>query len=140
MQWLAGNSVKCIAPRLRGPSACIADINIRYRDVAEWQRGLTTRDWEPLWNYWKRQLSGDRVNLELPWICARHPIHIYKSGTFKFTLPSTLQKQFAIWFCRKSRLRRSRCAPRLFLHLLHLYSGQQDFLLGITDPCRESRR
>jgi len=54
------------------------------------QRGngkLDERTWDPYWLYWKSQLSGERVNLELPLRvppCGPH----YKSAIHKFSIPA----------------------------------------------------
>ncbi len=113
-----------------GRDAQLPTIEISYNAFARWQRDLDEKDWEPYWQYWKRGLHGELVNLELPQKCARHAVHVYHAGAHSFAIKPELAAQLktiaAAWDISTASL-----LLASYYVLLHLYSGQQGFCVGM---------
>src|SRR5262249_49136137 len=108
---------------------------LAYSSFSRWQRGLTSKQWQPWWLYWKSELRGDRINLELPLRRPRHAIHIFKSAIHKFTIPERVADGIAA-LAMEQQTNPFNVLWASWYVLLHLYSGQDGFLVGISDPCR----
>ena len=109
---------------------------VPYSDFAEWQQGREAKEWDPYWLYWKNRLSEERVDLVLPSRCPRHPVHIYKSAIHRFSIPTDIV-QAAQRLSARHQGGLFEFLLACFRALLHRYSGQEKFLIGITDPCRD---
>ena len=118
-----------------GRSPNLSEAGLPYSDYAEWQQGLAAKDWDPYWMYWKNRLGGERVDLELPVRCPRHAMHIYKGAVHRFSIPADLA-QAAQRLSARYQGGAFEFLFACFYALLHRYSAQERFLVGITDPCR----
>jgi amino acid adenylation domain-containing protein len=135
MRRIAEELAEIYAAKSQRRSPILPEVGVQFDDFAAWQRGLDERTWDPYWLYWKNQLGGERVNLELPLACPRHAIHIYKSAIHKFTVPVKVADSVHA-VCARMQVRRSELLFACFYSLLFRYSGQEGFLVGISDPCR----
>lgn len=109
----------------------LPELPIQYADFADWQhRHLQGKRLEQQLAYWKKQLEGIPVLLELPSDRSRPAVRSYSGATYSFTLSSGLTE-------RLRKVGRS-CDCTLFTlllscfnSLLHRYSGEKDICVGI---------
>lgn len=102
----------------------------QYADYVYWQSEmLKGEEGERLFEYWKRELSGDLPILKLPTLRPRPPIQTYSGASHEFKLDDELVQEL-------KRVASSRNATlymillSAFQVLLHRYTGQDDILVG----------
>lgn len=115
---------------LTGCPSPLSDLPIQYADYAVWQRKwLTGERLERLTEYWRRQLAGAPVSIDLPADRVRPPTQTFCGSLYNFSLPSALVTQL------ESLSEREGVTPfmtllALYQTLLYRYSGQDDVLVG----------
>src|SRR5262249_9033853 len=73
----------------------LAPLEYSYADFVEWQREkLSGPDGERLWDYWKKELSGELPPLSLPADHARPPVQTFSGSSFPFRLDARLTEKF----------------------------------------------
>ncbi|MBU8895090.1 amino acid adenylation domain-containing protein [Corallococcus sp. M34] len=107
-----------------------------YADYARWQAEmLTGARGAALEKYWREQLSGPLPVLELPTDRPRPPVQTYHGQVYATRLDAKLTEAV------KALARAQGATPNMVLQasfqaLLHRYTGQQDFTLGVVSAGR----
>ncbi|HEX8128481.1 MAG TPA: amino acid adenylation domain-containing protein [Pyrinomonadaceae bacterium] len=108
----------------------LPELHIQYADYAAWQRGmLSGAVLDAQLAYWKQQLAGAPVVLELPTDAPRPPLQTFRGDTERFEIDAELT-------ARLKQLSRAEGATLFmtllaaFNVLLSRYSGQDDILVG----------
>ena len=113
-----------------GNSSSRPELKIQYADYAGWQqRWLHEEKVKTFLAYWKKQLDGAPLVLDLPIDGARPPVQTYQGATYAFELDAELTSKL-------KALSRQQGAT-LFMTvlagwqaLLYRYTGQDDFVIG----------
>jgi len=137
MKWLGEELGEIYTAAIERREPNTSGDGMAYSSFARWQRGLTSEQWRSWWLYWKSELRDDRINLELPLRRPRHAIHIFKSAIHKFTIPERVANGIAA-LAAEQQTNTFNVLWASWYVLLHLYSGQDGFLVGISDPCRNT--
>ncbi|MGO9652718.1 amino acid adenylation domain-containing protein [Mycobacterium sp.] len=109
----------------------------RYVDYVDWQiQMLSGAEGERLWNYWRRQLSGDIPSVQLPIDRPRPAAQTYRGAVHRFTLDGRL----GTWVREVGRS--AGTTPYMtflaaYATLLHRYGGQDDLPIGSPFGCRD---
>ncbi|CAM3115747.1 amino acid adenylation domain-containing protein [Corallococcus sp. ZKHCc1 1396] len=112
----------------RPPS--LPPLPIQYAEFATWQRQWLQDDrLEPLLTYWRKQLAGAPLLLELPLDRPRPPVHRLKGHTHSFRLTPAFS-QAIVDLCRQENVTLFMGLLAGFSALLHRYTGQQDLIIG----------
>jgi amino acid adenylation domain-containing protein len=113
-----------------GKNTQLPELPIQYADYAYWQtNNIREEVLSTSLTFWKKQLSGELPNLELPTDYMRGARQTFSGGTYRFVLP----KEFMESLDRLSREEDVTLFMILltsFFILLHRYSGQDDILIG----------
>ncbi|RKG91292.1 non-ribosomal peptide synthetase [Corallococcus terminator] len=124
-------------PALRlGQSATLAAPARTYADYARWQAEmLAGARGQALEKYWREQLSGTLPVLDLPTDRPRPPVQTFNGRVH------TTRLDAGITAAVKSLARDHNATPNMVLQtafqaLLHRYTGQQDFTLGVVSAGR----
>ena len=127
-------------PSFRGEEPFpLSELPIQYADFAIWKRQwLQGPRVENLLSYWKRQLSGRPVSLQLPTDRPRPALATLRGGTQSFVLPQTLSDAL-IALSRREGCTLFMTLLAAFQTLLHRYTSQTDILVG-TPVANRTRR
>ncbi len=102
----------------------------QYQDFVSWQADmLKSTQGEQLWQYWRRQLSGELPVLNLP---ADHPYPTrssFQGDSYSFTLPDALTRHVKT-LAQTTGTTLYMVLLAAFQVLLHRYSGQDDIIIG----------
>ena len=114
----------------QGKPSPLNNLTLQYADYAEWQREWLKGDQlkEQL-AFWKGQLAGEDVFLELPTDHPRPNVQTFNGAYYKFSIPVDVS------FKVKELARQEGVTLFMFLLaafevLLHRYSGQEDIRIG----------
>ncbi|MDY0055096.1 MAG: amino acid adenylation domain-containing protein [Methyloversatilis sp.] len=99
---------------------------LQYADYAAWQRA---RDTAPQVEWWRRQLAGAPRLLELPTDFPRPAVQSSTGASVRFALPAAVRDAFAA-LARDAQATPFMAWLALFDHLLALYSGARDIVVG----------
>ncbi|RLJ80979.1 non-ribosomal peptide synthetase [Pedobacter alluvionis] len=130
MNILFNETVEIYNALLRGDTPVIPQLDIQYKDYAEWQNSkLDSPHLKELKNYWTSQFSGELPVLALPYDHLRPAIKSYQGGTVTAKVTAeTLGKL-------KELVHKS--GTTLFMGLLsavnillYRYTGQEDMIVG----------
>ena len=113
----------------------IPPVTAHYADFSQWQYGLTDEMLDPILYYWKKILKGPLQPLELPTDRPRAAIHIYHEGHQPFKLEGPLTAKIA-QFQQHANTTKESILLTVFKILLSKYSGQEEIIVGISDPNR----
>ncbi|HEX5886575.1 MAG TPA: amino acid adenylation domain-containing protein, partial [Pyrinomonadaceae bacterium] len=123
----------------RGTPSLLPELKIQYADYAGWQQHwLRDEVLETLLAYWRKQLEGAPLVLDLPTDGPRPPVQSYQGATYEFELGTELT-------ARLNALSRQQGATLFmtlvagFQTLLYRYTGQDDFVIG-TPVANRSRQ
>ncbi|MCL6573196.1 MAG: amino acid adenylation domain-containing protein [Bacillus sp. (in: Bacteria)] len=108
----------------------IPELPFQYESYSIMQREMLAGDlWERDLAYWKRQLGGELLELNLPLDYPR-PIQATLEGkTYRFIIPHDVNQQIKT-FCRKEKVTPSMLIMTILNILLFRYTGQQDISVG----------
>ncbi len=116
-------------PRLR-------DITVHYADYAEWQpvwlREEVARKHLP---YWRDQLAGADLVLELPTDRPRPPVQTFHGARHQFRLTARLTREIRD-LARKEEVTINVALLAAWQLLLHRLTGQRDIVVGTTSSTR----
>jgi len=114
----------------RGWEPALESLPARYRDYALWQRQWLRGEalW-PLLDYWRRQLAGAPVVLELPADHPRPAVLSHRGAHLARTLPASLAAALAA-LARGSEATPFMAVLAGFTALLGRYTGQADLVVG----------
>lgn len=105
--------------------------SLQYGDFSRWQRQNSVQEsWEPQINYWKKQLSGCPMFLDLPTDRPRPSEQNFKGGRVPFTLSNELTTSLND-MSRGEQATTFMTLLAAFQTLLFRYSGQEEFLIGV---------
>ena len=113
-----------------GKPSPLNDLSIQYADYAQWQREqLNGEGLEKHLSYWREELKGAPLVLELPADRPRPLVQRTRGKSLPFTLPKTLSDSLeALSRAEATTLYMTLLAA--FQTLLYRYTGQKDFLVG----------
>ena len=114
----------------QGLAAPLAELPIQYADFACWQRQwLNGEVLERQLHYWRQQLDGSPLVLDLPTDRPRPAVMTYRGATLSFELPlETAQAVRAL--SRQHNVTLFMALLAVFQLLLSRYSGQADLCVG----------
>ena len=111
-------------------TALLPELKIQYADYAGWQqRWLRDEAMETLLAYWRKQLDGAPLVLDLPAERSRPPVQTYQGATYAFELGIELTGKLKA-LSRQQGTTLFMTLLAAFQTLLYRYTGQQDFLIG----------
>jgi amino acid adenylation domain-containing protein len=112
-----------------GPSS-LRPLTFQYPDYSAWQAEmLTGPEGERLWDYWRKQLSGELNVLHLPTDRPRPKVQTFKGAVHRFQLSEDLTRRIkALSKAQGATLYTTLLAA--FQVLLYRYSGQERFFVG----------
>jgi natural product biosynthesis luciferase-like monooxygenase protein/amino acid adenylation domain-containing protein len=114
----------------QGRSPALPDLPVDYADFADWQRHwLQGEVLGKQLEYWKEQLGGARMTLDLPTDYPRPAAQTYRGATRCFALPEKLSAQLKT-LSREEDATLFMLLLAAFQTLLHRYSSQDDILVG----------
>lgn len=112
-------------------SSSLPDLSIQYKDFAVWQRHESQQNiWEPQLEYWKKQLMGCPMFLDLPTDHPRPAVQSFHGGRIPFSFSQNLAAAIND-LSRRERATGFMTLLAAFQILLSRYSGQDDFLVGV---------
>jgi amino acid adenylation domain-containing protein/non-ribosomal peptide synthase protein (TIGR01720 family)/FkbM family methyltransferase len=113
-----------------GESDLLRPLTYKYADYVHWQNGmLASATGERLWNYWRQQLGGELVPLNLPTDRPRPRAQTYRGAFRSFTLNQKLThrlKQLA----RQQGVTLYMTLLAAFQTILYRYSDQKNINIG----------
>jgi amino acid adenylation domain-containing protein/non-ribosomal peptide synthase protein (TIGR01720 family) len=113
-----------------GESSPLPDLPIQYADFAIWQREwLQGKVLEEQLAYWRQQLDGAPVMIELPTDRPRPPIQTSRGAMQSFTLSKTLVDVLKT-LSRQEGVTLFITLLAAFKTLLYRYTGQEDIIVG----------
>src|SRR5579885_726636 len=121
---------------ITGQHIALPELSLTYADYASWQRQhLVGAVLEERQTYWKQQLAGATLMLNLPFdhqqAATAHP----RQATFSAKLDAPLIQQ-AREFCQQEKISFAHLLFTVFALLLGQYTGQKDLLAGFLSPHR----
>ncbi|HEY3581066.1 MAG TPA: amino acid adenylation domain-containing protein, partial [Pyrinomonadaceae bacterium] len=123
----------------RNTPALLPDLKVQYADFAGWQqRWLSDKTTNTLLDYWKKQLDGAPLVLDLPAEGARPPVQTYQGATYQFDLGAALTEKLKT-ASRQQGATLFMTLLAAFQTLLYRYTGQEDFVIG-TPVANRSRQ
>jgi amino acid adenylation domain-containing protein/non-ribosomal peptide synthase protein (TIGR01720 family) len=113
-----------------GKPSPLPELSIQYVDFAYWQRSwLTGNVLETQLSYWKKQLKGAPMLLELPTDRSRPAVLTSKGGTQVFTISRELTDKLKK-FSQHAEVTLFMTLYTAFVTLLSRYSSQDDIVVG----------
>jgi natural product biosynthesis luciferase-like monooxygenase protein len=113
-----------------GREAWLPPIDVSYLDYVDWQsRMLADKRGEDLLQYWKRQLSGCSLLLELPTDFPRKQFQTFRGATHTIKLAQGLLAKLKK-LASAERVELYQLLTSAFQLLMHGYSGQKDIVIG----------
>jgi amino acid adenylation domain-containing protein len=114
----------------QGRPSPLPELRIQYSDYACWQRDrLQGEVLQKQISYWKKELAGVPVVLELPTDKPRPAVQSFRGATELFRLPRKLLEQMKS-IGRQEQATLFMTLGAGFMALLHRYTGQDDILVG----------
>lgn len=118
------------AARENRPSP-LPQLAVQYGDFVQWQRQeRNQKHWEYQRDYWRKQLSGCPLFLELPTDSPRPSIQSFDGSRVPFTISKELTESLKE-ISGRERATVFMTLLAAFQTLLFRYSGQEDFLVGV---------
>lgn len=115
---------------LAGRPATLPELPIQYADYAIWQRKwLTGERFDQQMEYWRQQLAGVPLSLDLPTDRVRPPLQAFHGSLYDFLLPSTLVTRLET-LSEREGVTLFMTLLAVFQTLLYRYTGQNDVLVG----------
>ncbi len=115
---------------VKGQPSPLPELPIQFADFALWEREwLCGAALERQLAYWKQQLGGNPPTLELPTDRPRPVVATHKGASKSFVLPENLLTALKA-LCQRHNVTLFMLLLSAFNGLLHLYTGQEDILVG----------
>ena len=122
----------------RGEASPLPEPAIQYGDYAVWQRQyLEGAVLDEQLSYWRAQLAGAPVLLELPADRPRPAVQTYRGASRSLGVPKELTEQLRA-LCREQGVTLFMLLSAAFKVLLYRYTGQRDVVIG-TDIAGRNR-
>ena len=109
----------------------LTELLLQYADFSQWQRQLPAKVIDMLLFYWKRQLSGQPVPLELPIDRKRASIHKFEDESLTFTIPPALSERIKS-FSRQNKVSSFVVLLAVLKILFQRYTGQEEIVIGTS--------
>jgi amino acid adenylation domain-containing protein/non-ribosomal peptide synthase protein (TIGR01720 family) len=135
MRIVASELAEIYCAKAEGRTPSLNECKFNFLDYAHWYHGIPEHTWTSGSLYWKRQLGGGTVNLELPTRRQRHAIHEFESARHEFAISSPLLEAVQS-VSRNGSSGDMQVLLTAFYALLHVYSGQEGFFIGLTSTSR----
>ncbi len=125
------------AAELSGTAAQLPPVKATQREFVEWESELVNGPgFQPLWEYWERELSGDLPILTLPLSHPRPAVFLPKAERIMLELDADLARAI------RMAARQAKVTPFSFLlaafqALLCAYSGQDEVIVGTSSSARD---
>lgn len=118
------------AAEAAGREASLPPIDVSYLDYVDWQsRMLSGKRGEELFEYWKRQLSGCSLLLDLPTDFPRKQFQTFRGATRTIKLAQGLAAKLKK-LATAEGVELYQLLTSAFQLLMHAYSGQKDIVIG----------
>jgi len=115
---------------LDGLESPLSELTIQYVDYADWLRKwLEGEEYDRQISYWKKQLEGIPVLLELPTDFQRPPAQTFKGTTLDFSISSELTSKLKK-LSKDSNTTLFMTLISIFSILMFRYSAQEDIVIG----------
>lgn len=109
---------------------------IQYKDFALWQRDdIQGKSLKEQIDYWKQELSGAPVTLDLPADRPRPPRQSFRGDVQRFSLPYDVLVKLTL-LSQQERATLFMTLEASFAALLYRYTQQNDILIGTPISCR----
>jgi amino acid adenylation domain-containing protein len=113
-----------------GRSGTLPQLEIQYADFALWQRmRLQTKTLEPSLHYWKQQLTGAPLNLDLPTDYPRPQTHALRGAQAAIQLSASVSESI-MTLSQQQGATLFMTLLAAFQTLLFRYTGQEDIVIG----------
>ncbi|NPC86979.1 AMP-binding protein, partial [Pyxidicoccus fallax] len=113
-----------------GQPSPLPALTVQYADYAMWQREwLQGKELERHLSFWKEQLAGAALALELPTDRPRPPEQTFRGATLPVKLPRELSEALKA-LCQREGVTPFMLLLAAFQVVLHRYSGQEAFCIG----------
>jgi len=121
----------------RGEPSPLPELKVQYGDYAVWQRErLQGETLERELTFWKEQLAGAPVLLDLPTDRPRPPVQTYRGAAESFSLSPELSQQLKA-LSQQQGTTMFMLLLAAFQTLLHRYTSEDDIVVGTTIANRE---
>lgn len=122
-----------------GNPSPLPELSMQYRDFAQWQRQwLQGEHYTQQLAYWKQRLGSQPPLLELPLDKPRPALQTYHGATHHFTITDEVTQALR-QLCHQENVTLFMLLLAAFQVLLHLYSEQNDIVVGTPVANRERR-
>ncbi|MEU1395747.1 amino acid adenylation domain-containing protein [Micromonospora zamorensis] len=119
-----------------GDTPDLPDLEIQYADYAEWQPEWIEREVRSRHlPYWKRQLDGASLVLELPTDRPRPPVQTFNGARYHFRISAELTEGIRE-LARREDVTVNVALLAAWQLLLHRLTGEQDIVVGTTSSTR----
>ncbi len=112
-----------------GAAIALPELPIQYADYAVWQRKWQEQTAEGQLAYWKRQLQGAPLVLELPTDHPRPAVQTHRGAMYFFTLPTELLRAIKV-LSQQEETTLFMTLLAAFQALLARYTGSDDIVVG----------
>jgi hypothetical protein len=127
---LAREAKALYAAYSRGEPSPLPELTIQYADFAAWQRAWLTDEAHRLHrDYWKEQLRGAPMRLDLPMARPRPAVQSFRGATVAFTLDAQTAGQLRD-AARRHEVTMYTVLLAAYAAMLHRLSGQDDFVIA----------
>lgn len=114
-----------------GVSVSLPKLPIQYADFAVWQNSyLSGEVLDNLLTYWRKKLEGAPPVLDLPTDRPRPAVYSVNGGSLDFKFAQSLYREL-LGFNHAEGVTMFMTLLTIFIILLHRYSGQEDFCVGV---------
>jgi hypothetical protein len=119
--------------------ACeMTELPVQYADYAIWEsaRGERSEAYSGQFKYWKEQLHKPIHELRLALDRPRPAHQTFRGAILPFALPKDLSEQLRL-YSQRENVTLFIALLSAFYSLLHLYTGQEDLVVGTIAPTRQ---
>jgi amino acid adenylation domain-containing protein len=121
----------------RGQPPALPALSLQYADYTVWQRQWAeTPALEEQLTWWKEQLAGAPPVLELPTDWPRPPVQDFRGARVPFQIGRKTTRALRA-LAAQEHVTPTMVLLAAFQALLHRYTGQEDFLIGMPHASRE---
>ena len=122
-----------------GKPSPLAPLPIQYADFVHWQKkSLSEEVLESHLSYWKRRLAGSLPTLNLPTDYPRPSVKTFQGSSQRVTLSKNLTKLLRE-LSKQEEVSMFIMILAVYQTLLHIYTGQEDLLVGTSADNRTRR-
>ncbi|MCP4176264.1 MAG: amino acid adenylation domain-containing protein, partial [bacterium] len=112
--------------------------SIQYKNYSSWQKKLSDEVLEPYIFYWKRKLNGRLQPLTLPETVKRPLVHTFTEDRHSINIPLDILGNINK-ISDEININESSFYIFAYKILMHIYSGQDEVVIGTSKECRERK-